>query len=153
MAEQEIPPPRRLAQMIVSLWVPQAIRAAAELGVADALADGPLPGRPLAERIHCDPETTERLLLALVAIGLVVRRGEAFELSDVGRCLVTGSPTSMRGWARVMGGPVVWGAWGKLADCVRTGRQANPDPFGTMEADPTTAAVFHQSMVEMTRSV
>jgi len=37
----ELPPRFQLSRMISSLWVPQAIHAAARLGLPDALAAGP----------------------------------------------------------------------------------------------------------------
>ena len=37
-------------------WVAQAIQAAAELGIADALAERPLPLDELARRVDADPD-------------------------------------------------------------------------------------------------
>ncbi len=44
-----------MMEMIVSGWPAQAITAAAELGVADALAGGPLPLEELAARVAPTP--------------------------------------------------------------------------------------------------
>lgn len=158
-----VPPQARLTQMILSLWVPQVIHAAAELGVADVLAGGPLSGRAVAERLKTHPDATERLLRALVTLGLLTARGEQFELTELGRCLETRSPTSRRAWARLMGGQGVWQAWGRLTDCIRTGKMAwshgngagesGTEVFDAMASDPAAAAIFHQAMVELTRGV
>ena len=37
-----VPAPAAMMEMIIATWTSQAITVAAELGVADALADGPL---------------------------------------------------------------------------------------------------------------
>ncbi|WP_437724437.1 methyltransferase [Sorangium sp. So ce861] len=158
-----LPPAFRLNQMIMSLWVPQVVHAAAELGVADVLADGPLPSSAVAARLGAHPDATERLLRALVTLDLLAPRGDRFELTEVGRCLETSSPSSRRAWARLMGGPGVWKAWGGLTDCVRTGRMAwgagdaatpsGTEHFDEMGRDPAAAAIFHQAMVELTRGV
>lgn len=157
-----LPPAFRLNQMIMSLWVPQVIHAAAELGVADVLAEAPLSSGDVAARLGTHPDATERLLRALVTLDLLVARGERFELTEVGRCLETRSPVSRRAWSRLMGGPGVWQAWGRLTDCVRTGRMAwgagdaassGTEHFDAMGSDPAAAAIFHQAMVELTRGV
>ncbi|AKF03056.1 methyltransferase [Sandaracinus amylolyticus] len=151
----------RLSQMILALWVPQAIHAAAELGIADTLSAGPQRARELAARIGADRDATERLLRALAVLGVLELQGDRFALTEIGRCLETDSPSSRRAWSRLMGGREVWERWGRLVDCVRTGRMAAriddegvsaSEHFDEMGMDPASAAVFHRAMVEMTRT-
>ena len=151
-----LPPALRLSQMIVSLWVPQAIHAAAELGLADVL-DRPLPSAAVAERLGTHADATDRLMRALVTLGLLTHDGDGFALTELGGCLRTGVPASRRAWSRLMGGPHVWDSWGRLLECVRTGRKAYggsggsaEDVFAAMEDDPQGIAVFHQAMVDST---
>ncbi|WP_437287981.1 methyltransferase [Sorangium sp. So ce406] len=158
-----VPPAFRLNQMIMSLWVPQVIHAAAELGVADVLAEAPLSSGDVAARLGTHPDATDRLLRALVTLDLLVARGDRFELTEMGRFLETSSPLSKRAWSRLMGGQGVWQAWGRLTDCVRTGRMAwgsgdgsassGTEHFDALGRDPAAAAIFHQAMVELTRGV
>jgi hypothetical protein len=155
-----LPPPLRVSQMICSLWIPQAIRAAAELGLGDVLAAGPLTGAAVAQRLHTHADATLRLLRALTFLGFFTHDERGFALTDLGRCLETQSPHSRRAWARVMGGEHVWQAWGQLTDCVRTGHKAyartdgvEVDTFEAMARDPEAVAVFHQAMAEMTSGV
>ena len=158
-----LPPALRLSQLILGLWIPQAIHAAAELGVADVLAEKPLSSGAVAAALGTHLDATDRLLRALRTIGVVTESEGRFELTDLGRCLQTHAPTSRRAWCRLMGSPGVWGAWGHLVDCVRTGQMAwgfregpasrGTDPFDTMAQDPAMAAVFHQAMVELTGGV
>ena len=44
-----------MMEMILATWMSQAITAAAQLGVADALAAGPLTIEELAARVGADP--------------------------------------------------------------------------------------------------
>jgi hypothetical protein len=143
--------------MIVGLWVPQALRAAAELGLADVLSAEALPSAEVARRLGTHPDATDRLLRALVTLGVLAAERGAFELTELGRCLETRGPGTRRAWARLMGGPQVWEAWGRLADCVRTGRKAfggadgaEADTFEALAADPEGVAVFHQAMADGT---
>jgi hypothetical protein len=104
--------------------VPQAIHAAAELGIADALALGPATAAQLAARLHTHPDATARLLGALVVLELVVAGPEGYSLTELGAFLRSDSVGSRRAWARLMAGDFVWRAWGKLTECVRTGKAA-----------------------------
>lgn len=157
---QTIPPRFQLARMISSIWVPQAIYAAAKLGLADVLYAGPLFGREVAEKAGTHPGATQRLLRALAALELVRERGDGrIELTDLGRCLVSDTPDSVASWALLWGGPMMWTPWGRLADCVRTGEMAPKllegvaSPFELMERYPEDEAHFHRSMLELTRGV
>ncbi len=50
------PAPAAMMEMIIAGWTSQAITVAAQLGVADALADGPLPIDELAVRVGADAD-------------------------------------------------------------------------------------------------
>lgn len=158
---RSIPPPFQIGRHMMSLWVPQAIHAAAELGIADALAEGPLSASDVASRLRTHSDATARLLDALAVLGLVERRAGTFALSELGRYLCDGADGSRRAWARLMGGEHVWRAWGRLTDCVRTGKAAwtatsgertsETETFDALSADPEAAAVFHRAMADGTR--
>jgi hypothetical protein len=157
---QPIPPRFQLARMISSVWVPQAIHAAARLGLADVLAEGPRSGQEVAEKAGTHAGATQRLLRALAVLELVRERDDGrFELTRVGSCLASDAPDSVRSWALLWGGPMMWAPWGRLADCVRTGEMAPKllhgaeSAFDLMEAHPEDAEHFNRSMLELTRGV
>jgi hypothetical protein len=160
VAETTLPARFELARMISGLWVPQAIYAAAKLGLADVLAAGPLSGREIAERARTHSVATQRLLRALVVLDLLRQREDGrFELTRLGSCLVSDAADSVRSWALLWGGPMMWPPWGHLADCVRTGEMAPKllegveSSFELMERYPEDAAHFNRSMLELTRGV
>src|SRR3984957_36381 len=76
------PAPAAMMEMIIATWTSQAITVAAQLGVADALANGPLPIGELAARVDADEDALRRLLRALISKGIFrQRRGGRFELN------------------------------------------------------------------------
>jgi hypothetical protein len=153
------PPALQLSKMIVSFWVSQAVHAAADLGVADVLSEGPLPGHAVAERLGTHPDATNRLMHALVTLGLLICEQDCFALTELGRCLETRSLTSRRAWSRLTGGKQGWESWGRLTECVRTGTKAygngggDTDTFDALAADPGAVAIFHQAMADSTRGI
>jgi SAM-dependent methyltransferase len=149
-----------MSRLISSIWVPQAIHAAAKLGIADALASGPATAEQVAREANSHPRATYRLLRALATLD-IVREGDGhrFELTPLGRCLTSDAPDSVRSWALLWGGPMMWAPWGQLSECVRTGEMAPKlmtgvdSPFALMESYPEDAAHFNRSMLELTRGV
>jgi hypothetical protein len=83
MALAERPPRTELTRLINMMWVQQAVYAAARLGVADALAGGPLSASDVARAVDAHPGAIHRLLRALVALRVV-------EYTDDGRFALTG---------------------------------------------------------------
>jgi hypothetical protein len=155
-----LPPRFQVARMISSVWVPQAIYATAKLGLADILSAGPLTAQQVAEKAGTHPRATQRLLRGLVVLELVRERPDGrLELTRLGSCLTDDAPDSVRSWALLWGGPMMWEPWGRLADCVRTGEMAPKllqgveDAFELMEAHPEDTAHFNRSMRELTAGV
>jgi hypothetical protein len=157
---QEIPPRFQLARMISSAWVPQAIYAAAKLGLADVLSAGAKTALEVAQEAGTHPGATQRLLRALVVLGLTRQHDdERFELTRLGSCLASDAPDSVASWALLWGGPMMWKPWGHLADCVRTGDMAPKllegveSPFDLMERHPEDTEHFNRSMLQLTRGI
>jgi O-methyltransferase/methyltransferase family protein len=156
----DVPPRFQLTRMISSVWIPQAIAAAAKLGVLDALSAGPKASEAVAREAKTDPGATHRLLRALATLELVTHQADgAFELTPLGRALTADAPDSVRSWALLWGGPMMWEVWGSLAECVRTGESAPRLRFGVassfemMERFPEDSAHFNRSMLELTRGL
>src|SRR5690242_924436 len=159
----QVPAAYQLARSMMGVWVPQALAAAAELGIADAIGDGSATASQLANKLGTHPDATARLLDALAVLGVVEPAAGSFALTALGTCLRSDAQPSRRAWARLMGGGPVWRAWGQLTECVRTGkaaysagdgpRSSDSEVFDAMSSDPEAAAVFHRAMCDGTRSV
>jgi O-methyltransferase domain/Dimerisation domain len=116
--------PRKLMDLMIGYWASQAVYAAAELGLADQLADGPATAAQLAERTGTHEPSLARLLRFLVELDVLAKdAGGAFTTTEVGRTLRTEEYGSMRDLALLYGDEFFAG-WGQLLHTVRTGENA-----------------------------
>src|SRR6267378_769007 len=116
------PAPAAMIEMILAGWTSQAITVAAQLGVADALADGPLPIDELAVRVEADADALRRLLRALISRGIFrERRDGRYELNSLSDTLRSDAPVSMKSAARFYGSQEQRERWTLLVDSIRTG--------------------------------
>jgi hypothetical protein len=150
--------PTAFLHLLNGYRVTQALYAAAKLGVADQLKDGPRRSEELARATGAHAPSLHRLLRALASIGVLAEAADGgFSLTPIGECLRSDVPQSMRGGAIFYGDRRHWGAWGQLADCVRTGDRttgAGKLNFLEMAArDPEGAAIFNDGMTSLTGAV
>ena len=146
-----------LTRMLLGAMATKCVYAAAELGLADLLAERPLTSAEMAEQIGADGLSLRRLLLALAGMGIVAQIGpDHFELADLGQPLRKDVPGSVSGLMRMMCGPEVWRSWGELVSSVRTGEPGwdlahGMSWTGFYERNPEAAATFNLAMAEQTR--
>ncbi|GAA4884772.1 methyltransferase [Pseudonocardia benzenivorans] len=146
----------RLLEIVNSAWMPQALRAAAELGVPDLLADGPRTAADVAEATGAHAASLHRLLRALVTIDVLTEDGEGgFALTPMGGLLRADVDGTVRSWA-IYQGRDVWDEWGLMPEAVRTGRSGREiahgaGGFAPLRDDPRRAATFNSAMAELTR--
>ncbi|XVQ15220.1 methyltransferase [Spirillospora sp. CA-255316] len=145
-----------LFQMLTGHWVTQTIRAAAELRIADHLANESRTAEQVAEAEASDPATTYRLMRACASIGLLVHEGgRRFSLAPLGQLLREDVPGSMREAALVQGAPGHWQSWGLFPDAVRAGgpqteRALGSDIFEYFRRTPAEGALFSKAMTNVT---
>ncbi len=153
--QRSVPPVAAMMEMIIGAWRAQGIAVAAELKIADALADGPLAADELARRVGADPDALARLMRALVGEGIFVRRDDGrFALNALGETLRSDTTMSMAGMARFVGHPAYREHWSGLLDAVKTGEAVPPKLRGMsgwefMEQRPDFAAVFNDAMTSV----
>src|SRR5262245_13214127 len=149
---------RELIELIGSSWKTQAIYVAAELKIADYLADRPRTAGELAALINVNAPALHQLLRALTTIEICNELADGtFAIARLGALLVSGAPHSLRSWA-MWWGSQSWPVWGQLLYSVKTGRSARTlllgtDGFAHLAHDPASAEVFNQAAVELTRVV
>jgi DNA-binding transcriptional ArsR family regulator len=155
-----VPPPAALMTMTVGYEVTsRAISAAAELGLADHLANGPLTADELAVAADLDATALGRLLRVLEAAGVVrTGKGGRVRLTRLGAPLRGDHPQSVRDWGRYLGAGWHWDLWGGLDDSVRDGRTAYERRFGTdfftwFAERPAEAQVFDDAMTSFSNLV
>ncbi len=146
----------RVAGMLWGFFPAQVLRTAAALHLPEHL-DEPRTAAELAARAGTRPDTTYRLLTAMVGLGLATRDGAGcFALTPDGELLRPGVPGGLGGLAQLFCGDGPWRAWGELPASVRDGEPAleRITGFSTFEAiasDPAMLAVFTEAMAEGTR--
>src|SRR5262250_2973309 len=112
--DTQLPPPVVLYQLASGHYLSQALYVAAELGIADLLADGPQTHETLAAKTDTHAPSLRRVLRLLAAAGVFAEGTDGrFELTPVGSFLRSGRG-SFRATARLFGGPMVWQVWGDL---------------------------------------
>ena len=112
-----------IGQMIWGLHISRAIYVAAELGIADHLAEaGPMTAVELAEATQAHEPSLYRILRLLASLGVLAENSpRVFSLTILGDRLRTDVPASVRSWALLLG-TVALDAFGPIIDTVRTGR-------------------------------
>jgi C-methyltransferase len=150
-----VPAPAAMMEMIIGTWISQAITVAAELGVADALADGPLPIDELAARVGADADALHRLLRALIGRGVFRRRPDGrYDLNSLAASLCSDAPVSMVWAAQFYGSREQRERWTVLVDSIRTGRSVVPAMHGKESFDyfaehPAHAELFNRTMTSI----
>lgn len=142
------------ARMMQLIWpgalAAQAIYAAARLGVADLLTNGPQSAEEIAASARADASSVRRLLRALASLEIFREDDKGrFEQTPLSATLCTGS--HVRQWAIMLGSPFVWRPWGALYDNVRTGECAFNQVFAApfdryMAAHPEEAEAYNAAM-------
>src|SRR4051794_11422619 len=89
--------PKKILGMITSFWVSQTLFAAHDLGVFQALSEGPATAKQLASRLGFNEDAGDRLLTACVAIGLLKRDAENYSNAEDTQNLLVPGPTGYMG--------------------------------------------------------
>ena len=145
----------QFAGMVTGGWMSQAVYVAAELRIADILADGEKSSEELARTTGVHAPSLHRLLRTLVTFEILRERADgAFELMPMGTFLRSDVDHSLRSFA-ILCGKRLSRDWVGLLDSVKTGESASKlagrSFFEDLERDPQEAAVFNQAMFELTR--
>ena len=140
-----IDPRWQLLRLMDGFVVTQLLYVASELGIAEALADGPKTGAELAAAVGADAGALTRVLRGLALEDVVVESDGRFALTPVGEALVP-----MAGALRVRG-QVYYAAASGLLDAVRHGGTAFERTYGApffdhLGAHPEQQAAFQASM-------
>jgi hypothetical protein len=107
---------------ITAYWISQLVFVAAKLGLADALARGPLSVTVLAKRVGAQAAALRRVLRALASVGVFAETPDGrFRLTPVAATLRADVPGSLRNFAMMMIDGYNWDAWRELLHGVRTG--------------------------------
>jgi UDP:flavonoid glycosyltransferase YjiC (YdhE family) len=120
----------RLRQMIMGYVASQLVRAAAQLKIADHLAEGPRTNVELTETLGANEDGLKRFLRACVVFGLVEEIDrEKFQLTPLGSALAADNGR-LASVAIAMAGPNVARPCEHFAEVVMTGKSATKQSVG-----------------------
>ncbi|HAM35690.1 MAG TPA: acetylserotonin O-methyltransferase [Elusimicrobia bacterium] len=119
-----------------------------DLDIFTALDRGPIDSVQAARRIRCDNRATDRLLNALVSLGLTRKKGRLFSNTPLAaRHLVRGRPEYLAGLGHCVH---LWDSWSTLTAAVRRGRSVLEPSVGRRGAAWLSA--FISAMHERARA-
>jgi hypothetical protein len=153
-AQPALPPQIQLLEIVIGYWRSRALVVAAELQLADHLADRPLHVDDLVKRTNTHAPSLFRLLRALESIGLFQQVSPSVfgntPLSDCLRRNVTGS-----WWAILRAGASIgegeYEAWTGLLGNIHSGKTAFEQIYGYsywefLKRNPASADLFNEGM-------
>jgi hypothetical protein len=149
-------PADQLIAMASGAWVTQMIHVAAELGLADALADGERDCDDLATSCGADADALFRLLRGLASLGIFQETApRRFALTPLADLLRSEHPQSLRHFARMLG-EEHYLSWTDLLHSVRTGETAFRHRYGCSvfewyQRNPERGAIFDRAMGDFSR--
>ena len=145
-----------MLRLIWGIHSSRAVYAAAKLGIADLLVDGPASCRELARATGAHEPSLYRVLRLLAALGVFdeVEPG-SFGLTVLGDRLRSDVPAGMRSWAVFLEATGGVQPFEHILETVRTGQPGMDIAFGTgifefLAQRPDNAATFDAAMSERT---
>jgi O-methyltransferase/methyltransferase family protein len=147
---------QQMAVMLTSHWISPTVRVAADLSLAEHLAEGSLTAAEVAEREGSAPNTTFRLMRACVALGLLTADdGGRFSATPLLATLGKHTPGSLRDLALSVTMPAQWLAWNEILASVRIGHTQvraalGTDFFDYLQRNPLQAKLFSAGIANTT---
>lgn len=147
------PPPFAVLEMLNGMWIARSVQVAANLKIADLLADGPRSVADLATASGTDAGALGRLLHALSTVGVFAHHNcAAYAQTPLSAALAANSALSVGAAAQLFGTPWQWNAWSQLEHSVRTGGAAFDAAHGVDlvryldEVNPQAGELFDSAM-------
>ena len=116
-----VPDPSVVLGLVSAFRKSKVLFTACELGVFDALKQGPTSAVELAAQLNCHPDALERLLGAAAMLGLLTQTEGRFENTPAATAyLTTSSPRRMLGYINYSSA-VLWKMWDNLPGAIVEG--------------------------------
>ena len=154
-------PEEQILGIVTNHWQSCCVGAAAQLELADVLADGPLHIDVLAERTDTHGPSLYRMLRALESTGIFTQTSPGvFGNTPASECLRRKLPDSNWAWVRITlcaGAPVFEG-WRGLMLSLKNGRPGFDQVTGQsiwehMQSKPQTYTIFNEAMRDLSASI
>ena len=150
---QAPPPHAQLIQMALGHWVSHIVYVAAELGLADHLANEPRSADELAGPTKTHAPSLHRLLRTLASLGILAEDSKLrFALTALGEALRSGAPGAARPTILTLANDMWVRGFGQLRYSLETGKSGFEKMLGMPVFDwlakhPEEASMFSETMV------
>src|SRR5947209_14547891 len=146
------PPSARILEMAFGFVFSRAVGAAAKLGIADLLKDGPRSTADLATATATNADALYRTLRALAGIGVFteVSPGD-FANNEASDALLADAPNSVRAMVLFICDDMHWAVYGDFMHSLRTGQPSfdhvyGKKPFEYLSENPEASDAFDNAM-------
>jgi hypothetical protein len=140
----------QLIQMATAYWMSRILYVAAEMNLAERLAEGPRTAKELAQSTATDAPSLYRLMRALASLGLFTEGlSHQFSLTALGEAFRT---STVRATVLTLAGDLLTKSLEQLPYSVQTGKSGFEKAFGMpffeyLANHPTDASMFSETMV------
>ncbi len=155
-AKTQTPPAHvGIFQLLNGVYIAGALSCLARLGIPDLVEHGPRSAEELAREIGADPRALYRLMRATASVGVLSEGVDGkFSETPLSAVLRSNASPSLRAFAIMHGRDWHGLGWSRLDYCVRTGKQALDQIYGTpifrfLEQHPEEAQFFNQAMSDL----
>jgi SAM-dependent methyltransferase len=143
--------PDSIMQLGLGFWGSKTLLSAVELGLFTQLAEGPLDGKTLAERLGVHPRAARDFFDSLVALRMLERNGEQYANTPQADLFLVRGKLSYVGGMLEMANERLYTFWGSLTEALRTGLPQNETKvgenfFAAIYADPDRLESFLKGM-------
>lgn len=143
--------PDSIMQLGLGFWGSKTLLSAVELGLFTELAEGPLDGKTLAERLGVHPRAARDFFDSLVALRMLERNGERYANTPQADLFLVRGKLSYVGGMLEMANERLYTFWGSLTEALRTGLPQNETKvgenfFAAIYADPDRLESFLKGM-------
>ncbi|MGH7165968.1 MAG: methyltransferase family protein, partial [Nitrospiraceae bacterium] len=114
--------PDGIMQLGLGFWGSKTLLSAVELGVFTELAKGPLDASTLAQRLRLHRRSARDFLDALVALGMLQRRGDRYANTLETKRFLDRAKPSYIGGILEMANARLYPFWGSLTEGLRSGQ-------------------------------
>ncbi|HLJ18501.1 MAG TPA: methyltransferase [Bryobacteraceae bacterium] len=148
-----VPSQAQLIQMATAYWVSRLLYVAAQLNLADCVAERPRTAEDLAQSTATHAPSLYRVMRTLATLGLFMEdAAHRFSLTPLGEALKTGAPGSARATVLTAVGDSFTRGMDQLLYSVQTGKTGFEKAFGMPVFDwlakhPEEASLFSETMV------
>lgn len=148
---QEQLPHETIWALATAGFAARCLHVVSDLGVADQIADQPVPIGELASASGADPDALDRVLRLLAAHGIFECKDGSYVHTPPSRMLRSDHPMTMRPFAQMMGLPFTWGSLTEFKHSVQTGKPSVEilEPNGAwayLQSRPEEAEIFGRAM-------